>query len=93
MHSVESTIQRLISSGLDPKLENNPYLCFIYTSFQVSHSLIIVPARIMLCAFPQANDRHCLICISLLPAQVPASHTGALQAAAYARATSQMLRA
>eukprot|EP00967_Tisochrysis_lutea_P016987 scaffold19196_cov19-Tisochrysis_lutea.AAC.1 len=34
MHSIESTIQRLIGSGLDPKLENNPYLCFVYTSFQ-----------------------------------------------------------
>ncbi|GLI67555.1 hypothetical protein VaNZ11_011782 [Volvox africanus] len=34
MHSVESTIQRLIGRGLDPKLENNPYLCFVYTSFQ-----------------------------------------------------------
>ena len=35
MRSVEITIQNLIGSGLDPKLENNPYLCFIYTSFQV----------------------------------------------------------
>nr|QKY14961.1 plastid acyl-carrier-protein desaturase/stearoyl-ACp-desaturase (STAD) [Polytomella parva] len=34
MHSVEITVQRLISNGLDPKLENNPYLCFLYTSFQ-----------------------------------------------------------
>lgn len=29
------TIQNLISSGMDPKTENNPYLGFIYTSFQV----------------------------------------------------------
>jgi hypothetical protein len=29
------TIQRLIGEGLDPQLENNPYLCFVYTSFQV----------------------------------------------------------
>lgn len=36
MRSVEITIQKLISSGLDPKLENNPYLCFVYTSFQVT---------------------------------------------------------
>ncbi|GFH27875.1 uncharacterized protein HaLaN_26262 [Haematococcus lacustris] len=28
MQAVESTIQRLIGSGLDPQLENNPYLCF-----------------------------------------------------------------
>ncbi|KAG2486753.1 hypothetical protein HYH03_014552 [Edaphochlamys debaryana] len=34
MHAIEGTIQRLIGSGLDPKLENNPYLCFVYTSFQ-----------------------------------------------------------
>ncbi|KAL6752728.1 fatty acid desaturase-domain-containing protein [Haematococcus lacustris] len=34
MQAVESTIQRLIGSGLDPQLENNPYLCFVYTSFQ-----------------------------------------------------------
>lgn len=34
MHAVETTIQRLIASGFDPQLENNPYLCFIYTSFQ-----------------------------------------------------------
>lgn len=34
MRSIETTIQRLIGSGMDPKLENNPYLCFVYTSFQ-----------------------------------------------------------
>jgi len=34
MRSIETTIQRLIGSGLDPQLENNPYLCFVYTSFQ-----------------------------------------------------------
>ena len=28
------TIQNLITSGMDPKTENNPYLGFIYTSFQ-----------------------------------------------------------
>ena len=37
MHAVERTIQNLIGSGLDPQLENNPYLCFVYTSFQVDH--------------------------------------------------------
>lgn len=35
MKQIEVTIQKLISSGLDPQLENNPYLCFVYTSFQV----------------------------------------------------------
>jgi acyl-[acyl-carrier-protein] desaturase len=34
MRSVEVTIQHLIGSGMDPKTENNPYLGFIYTSFQ-----------------------------------------------------------
>jgi acyl-[acyl-carrier-protein] desaturase len=34
MRAVEVTIQNLISQGLDPRLENNPYLCFVYTSFQ-----------------------------------------------------------
>ncbi|KAK9831419.1 hypothetical protein WJX81_003210 [Elliptochloris bilobata] len=34
MKAIEVTIQRLIGSGMDPKTENNPYLGFIYTSFQ-----------------------------------------------------------
>ncbi|KAK9806086.1 hypothetical protein WJX72_000534 [[Myrmecia] bisecta] len=34
MRAVEVTIQNLIGSGLNPGLENNPYLCFVYTSFQ-----------------------------------------------------------
>jgi acyl-[acyl-carrier-protein] desaturase len=34
LKAAELTIQRLIGSGMDPKTENNPYLCFIYTSFQ-----------------------------------------------------------
>lgn len=34
MASVERTIQNLIGSGMDPKTENNPYLCFVFTSFQ-----------------------------------------------------------
>jgi acyl-[acyl-carrier-protein] desaturase len=34
MRAVEGTIQRLIGSGMDPKTENNPYLCFVFTSFQ-----------------------------------------------------------
>jgi len=43
MRAVETTIQNLIGSGMNPKTENNPYLGFIYTSFQeratkVSHS-------------------------------------------------------
>lgn len=34
MRQIELTIQNLIGSGMDPKTENNPYLGFIYTSFQ-----------------------------------------------------------
>eukprot|EP00475_Leptophrys_vorax_P005818 TRINITY_DN13522_c0_g1_i3.p1 TRINITY_DN13522_c0_g1~~TRINITY_DN13522_c0_g1_i3.p1 ORF type:complete len:477 (-),score=9.25 TRINITY_DN13522_c0_g1_i3:119-1345(-) len=34
MRAVETTIQYLIGSGMDPKTENNPYLGFVYTSFQ-----------------------------------------------------------
>lgn len=34
MQAVEVTIQNLIGAGMDPKTENNPYLGFIYTSFQ-----------------------------------------------------------
>jgi acyl-[acyl-carrier-protein] desaturase len=34
MRSVEVTIHHLINSGFDPQTENDPYLGFIYTSFQ-----------------------------------------------------------
>lgn len=34
MRAVEVTIQNLIGAGMDPRTENNPYLGFIYTSFQ-----------------------------------------------------------
>ncbi|KAL3641531.1 Stearoyl-[acyl-carrier-protein] 9-desaturase 7, chloroplastic [Castilleja foliolosa] len=34
MRHIEKTIQYLIGSGMDIKTENNPYLGFIYTSFQ-----------------------------------------------------------
>ncbi len=34
MHSVEKTIHHLIASGFDPQTGNDPYLGFIYTSFQ-----------------------------------------------------------
>ncbi|XBI67637.1 hypothetical protein VPH35_046948 [Triticum aestivum] len=34
MRQIEKTIQYLIGSGMDPRTENNPYLGFIYTSFQ-----------------------------------------------------------
>ncbi|KAG0601861.1 hypothetical protein M758_11G143800 [Ceratodon purpureus] len=34
MKQIEKTIQYLIGSGMDPQTENNPYLGFVYTSFQ-----------------------------------------------------------
>jgi acyl-[acyl-carrier-protein] desaturase len=34
MRAVEVTIQHLINAGFDPQTENDPYLGFIYTSFQ-----------------------------------------------------------
>ncbi|KAJ6797792.1 stearoyl-[acyl-carrier-protein] 9-desaturase, chloroplastic-like [Iris pallida] len=34
MKQIEKTIQYLIGSGMDPRTENNPYLGYIYTSFQ-----------------------------------------------------------
>jgi acyl-[acyl-carrier-protein] desaturase len=34
LRSVERTIQRLISSGMDPQTSNDAYLCFVFTSFQ-----------------------------------------------------------
>lgn len=34
LRQIEITIQNLLSVGMDPKTENNPYLGFIYTSFQ-----------------------------------------------------------
>ncbi|XP_071920934.1 stearoyl-[acyl-carrier-protein] 9-desaturase, chloroplastic-like [Coffea arabica] len=34
MKQIEKTIQYLMGSGMDPRTENNPYLGFIYTSFQ-----------------------------------------------------------
>lgn len=34
MCMVEKTIQNLIGSGMNPRTENNPYLGFVYTSFQ-----------------------------------------------------------
>ncbi|KAK1379387.1 Acyl-[acyl-carrier-protein] desaturase [Heracleum sosnowskyi] len=34
MKQIEKTIQYLIGTGMNPKTENNPYLGFIFTSFQ-----------------------------------------------------------
>eukprot|EP00793_Prasinoderma_coloniale_P000296 PRCOL_00005280-RA len=50
MVAVERTIQYLIGSGMDPKTDNNPYLGYLYTSFQeratkISHSNTRLLAR------------------------------------------------
>jgi acyl-[acyl-carrier-protein] desaturase len=34
MRSIETTIHHLINNGFDPQTENDPYLGFVYTSFQ-----------------------------------------------------------
>ncbi|KAH6835252.1 Plant stearoyl-acyl-carrier-protein desaturase family protein [Perilla frutescens var. hirtella] len=34
MLMIERTVQHLIGSGMDPRTENNPYLGYVYTSFQ-----------------------------------------------------------
>jgi len=34
MRAVETTVHNLISHGFDPRTENDPYLGFVYTSFQ-----------------------------------------------------------
>jgi len=50
MKAIEVTIQNLIGSGMDPKTENNPYLGFVYTSFQeratkISHGHTALAAK------------------------------------------------
>jgi acyl-[acyl-carrier-protein] desaturase len=50
MRAVEVTIHHLINSGFDPRTENDPYLGFIYTSFQeratkISHRNVAKLAR------------------------------------------------
>ena len=52
MRAVEVTIQRLIGSGMDPKTENNPYLGFVYTSFQVRGCLwLLGGCWVVVCVF------------------------------------------
>lgn len=50
MHAVEQTVHHLINNGFDPQTENDPYLGFIYTSFQeratkISHRNVGVLAK------------------------------------------------
>ena len=50
MRSVETTIHNLLNNGFDPQTENDPYLGFIYTSFQeratkISHRNVGILAK------------------------------------------------
>ena len=50
MRSVETTIHHLINNGFDPLTQNDPYLGFVYTSFQeratkISHRNVGVQAK------------------------------------------------
>ena len=50
MCSIETTIHHLINNGFDPQTENDPYLGFVYTSFQeratkISHRNVGVLAK------------------------------------------------
>ena len=50
MRSIEITIHHLINNGFDPQTENDPYLGFVYTSFQeratkISHRNVGVLAK------------------------------------------------
>jgi len=56
MHAVETTVQYLIKNGFNPGTENDPYLGFIYTSFQeratkISHRNVAILAS-------KAGDNH-----------------------------------
>jgi acyl-[acyl-carrier-protein] desaturase len=56
MRSVETTIHHLINNGFDPQTENDPYLGFVYTSFQeratkISHRNVGILAK-------QAGEDH-----------------------------------
>ena len=56
MQAVERTVQHLINNGFDPQTENDPYLGFVYTSFQeratkISHRNVGVLAK-------KAGDEH-----------------------------------
>jgi acyl-[acyl-carrier-protein] desaturase len=50
MHAVETTIHHLLNRGFDPQTQNDPYLGFIYTSFQeratkISHRNVATLAK------------------------------------------------
>jgi len=50
MHAVETTIHHLLNRGFDPQTQNDPYLGFVYTSFQeratkISHRNVATLAK------------------------------------------------
>lgn len=63
MKAIEVTIQNLIGSGMDPKTENNPYLGFLYTSFQ-ERATKVRPATQALSHTRPARAASTLACIA-----------------------------
>ena len=63
MKAVEVTIQNLISRGMDPKTENNPYLGFTYTSFQERATKV----RVCVCVCSHAFALCSILSIAPLP--------------------------
>jgi Fatty acid desaturase len=86
LQAIEVTIQNLIGSGMDPKTENNPYLGFIYTSFQVCKRPVAVwvsAARSSCMPMHLPGLGSCKTCGSLYwrhcPGSTPATSTGVLR--------------
>jgi len=61
MRAVEVTIHNLIRNGFDPKTENDPYLGFIYTSFQ-ERATKISHANVAKLALKAGDERLQKIC-------------------------------
>jgi acyl-[acyl-carrier-protein] desaturase len=64
MRQVDASIQNLIKNGMNSRMENNPYMCFVYTSFQeratkISHSNIASKAKMF------GDDMLYKICTSI----------------------------
>ncbi|KAL6553905.1 hypothetical protein OROMI_019578 [Orobanche minor] len=57
MRQIEKTIQYLIGSGMDPRMENNPYLEFIYTLFQERATFVSHGGSTMTCSSPRYAGR------------------------------------
>ncbi|KAI3460519.1 hypothetical protein Pfo_017182 [Paulownia fortunei] len=93
MLMVERTVQYLIGSGMDPGTENNPYLGFVYTSFQeratfVSHGNMARlakdgadPALARICGTIAADEkRHENAYIRIVEKLLEVDPNGAMQA-------------